>query len=53
MRGEYLSPVNVLCPSIGECEGQEWVWVGWEVRGKGGDRGFSEGKLGKGITFEM
>jgi hypothetical protein len=22
-------------------------------RGGGGDRGFSEGKLGKGITFEM
>jgi hypothetical protein len=31
-------------------------WVcerGWGVGGGVGDRGFSEGKLGKGITFEM
>ena len=27
-------------------------WVG-EQGEEGGDRGFSEGKLGKGITFEM
>jgi hypothetical protein len=27
-------------------------WVG-EQEGGGEDRGFSEGKLGKGITFEM
>jgi hypothetical protein len=27
-------------------------WVG-EQGERGGDRGFSEGKLGKGITFEM
>jgi hypothetical protein len=20
----YLDPVKVLCPSIGECQGQEW-----------------------------
>jgi hypothetical protein len=39
MGGEALGPVNVLCSSIGECQGQ--------------DSGFSEGKLGKGITFEM
>jgi hypothetical protein len=32
-----------------EC--QEWEWVGWGAGG--GGRGFSEGKLGKGITFEM
>jgi hypothetical protein len=25
----------------------------WGAGGKGRDRGFSEGKLGKGITFEM
>jgi hypothetical protein len=25
----------------------------WVVGGGGEDRGFSEGKLGKGITFEM
>jgi hypothetical protein len=27
-------------------------WVGEEGEGRG-DRGFSEGKLGNGITFEM
>jgi hypothetical protein len=25
----------------------------WELGEKGGDRGFSEGKLGKGIIFEI
>jgi hypothetical protein len=49
MGGEYLGPVKVLCPSIGECQGQE-VQVGrLGSRGKGK----GEGKLGKGITFEM
>jgi hypothetical protein len=52
MRGEALGPVKVLCPSIGECQDQKWEWVGWGAGG-GGDRGFLEGKLGKGITFEM
>ena len=51
MGGEALAPEKVLCPSIGEYQGQEWEWVGWGTGG--GDRGFSEGKLGKGITFEM
>jgi hypothetical protein len=51
MGGEALGPVKVLCPSIGECQSQEWEWVGW-IAG-GGWRGFLEGKLGKGITFEM
>jgi hypothetical protein len=41
MGGEALGPSKVLCPSIGDCQGQE------------GDRGFLEGKLGKGTTFEM
>ena len=58
MGGEDLGPVKVLCPSIGECQDQE---AGVEARvdrlrsrerGRG-ERGFSEGKLGKGITFEM
>ena len=53
MGGEALGPVKVLCPSIGECQDQEWEWVGWGAGEEGGDRGFSEGKLGKGITFEM
>jgi hypothetical protein len=51
MGGEALGPVKAVCPSIGECQDQEWEWVG--CRAGGGDRGFLEGKLGKGITFEM
>jgi hypothetical protein len=51
MGGEALGPVKILCLSIEECQGQEWEWAGWGA-GEGG-RGFSEGKLGKGITFEM
>jgi hypothetical protein len=65
MGGETLGPVKVLCPSIvkvlcpsiGECQGQE-AGVGGLVSGGGVwgvgevDRGFSERKLGKGITFE-
>jgi hypothetical protein len=53
MGGEALGPVKVLCPSIGEHRGQEWEWVGWGAGGGGGDMVFSEGKLGRGITFEM
>jgi hypothetical protein len=49
MGEEALGPVKALCPSIGECQGQEWEWVGWEAGG--GDRGFSEGKLGKGMYW--
>jgi hypothetical protein len=48
--GEALGPVKVLCPSIGECQGQEEGVDVWVSRGGGGDRGFSEGKPGKGIT---
>jgi hypothetical protein len=51
MEGEALGPVKVLCPSIGECQVQE-AGVG-ELVSRGGDRGFLEWKLGKGITFEM
>jgi hypothetical protein len=63
MGGEALGPVKALCPSVGECQGQEarvgeWVMehphrnrerVGW-------DRGFWGWEVeepGKGITFEM
>jgi hypothetical protein len=42
--------MKVLCPSIGECQGQE---VGVAGLRKGVDREFSEAKLRKGITFEM
>jgi hypothetical protein len=52
MGGEALGPVKVLCTSIGEGQDQEWEWVG-EQGEVGGDRGFLEGKLGRGITFEM
>jgi hypothetical protein len=44
----FYTPVY---PSIEECQGQEVGWAGWGARG--GDRGFLEGKLGKGIAFEM
>jgi hypothetical protein len=56
MGGEAFGPVKVLCPSIGECQGQEAGVGGLVSRGRGeggGDRGFSGGKLGKRITFEM
>ena len=53
MGGEALGPVKVLCPIIGECQDQEWEWEGWWTREGGRDRGVLEGKLGKGITFEM
>ena len=53
MEGEALGLVKVLCPSIGECQNQEWEWVGLGAGAGGRDRGFSEGKLGKGIAFEM
>ena len=54
MGGEALGPVKVLCPSIGECQGQEAGVGGLVSRERSeGNRGFSEGKLGKGITFEM
>ena len=51
MGGEDLGPVKVLCPSIGECQGQE-VRVDW-LEERGGYRQFSEGKPGKGITLEI
>jgi hypothetical protein len=52
VEGEALDPMKALCPSIKECMDQE---VGGLVsRGRGeGDRAFSEGKPGKGITFEI
>jgi hypothetical protein len=55
MGGEARGPVNTRSPSVGECQAQE-AGVGalvsrWRV--EGWDREFSEGKLGKGITFEV
>jgi hypothetical protein len=52
--GEALGLVKVLCPSIRECQGQEAGVDGLGSRGRWrGDEVFSEGKLGKGITFQM
>ena len=41
---------------MSHCKGMPKQRVGVGVlvsRGRGGDRGFLEGKLGKGMTFEM
>jgi hypothetical protein len=55
MGGEALGPVKVLCSSIGKFQDQEWQLEAWRTGegGGGADRAFSEGKPGKGITFEM
>jgi hypothetical protein len=45
MGGESLGPVMVLCPRIGECQGQEAVVDGLVSRGRKGDMGFLEEKL--------
>ena len=46
--------MNVLCPSIGECQGQEVRVGGLVSRGTGeGMGGGLEGKLGNGITFDI
>jgi hypothetical protein len=53
MGAEALGLGKIICPSTGECQGQE-VGVGeLGIRGGGGYKGLSERKLGKGITFEM
>ena len=53
MGGEALGLVKIICPSTGECQGQEAGVGGLGSRAGGGYRGFSERKLGKGIAFEM
>jgi hypothetical protein len=54
MGGEALGLLKVLCPSIGECQGQEAGVGGLGSRGRGGgDKGYLERKLVKGIIFEM
>jgi hypothetical protein len=53
--GEALGPMKTLCLSIGELApgtGSRSGWVGKQGE-RGGDREVSEGKLGKGIAFEM
>ena len=51
MGGETLGLSKIICPSIGECQGQELGVGGLGSRGE--YRGFSESKLVKGIAFEM
>ena len=41
MGREALGPVKVLCPSIGECQGQE-AGVGGLVRREGGEEGIGD-----------
>jgi hypothetical protein len=54
MGKEALGPVKVLlCPIIGNARARKQEWVVGEQGGGGRDRGFFEGKPGKGITFEM
>jgi hypothetical protein len=49
-----LGPVRVICPSIGDCKGQETGVDRLVIRGRGeGIESFQSGKLGKGIIFEM
>jgi hypothetical protein len=53
MGGEALGLVKIICPSTGECQGQVEGMGGLVSRVRGGYRGLSERKLGKGIAFEM
>ena len=53
MGGEALGPVKALCPNVGECQDQEAGMRGLVSRGRGKGMEFSEGKQGKGITFEL
>jgi hypothetical protein len=53
MRGEALGLAKIICPIIGECQGQEAGVGGLGNRVEGGYRGLSERKLGKGIAFEV
>jgi hypothetical protein len=53
MGGEALGLGKILCPSTGECQGQEVGLVGLGSWDRGGYRGLSERKVGKGIAFEM
>jgi hypothetical protein len=52
MGRKTLGPVKVLCPNIGKWTRNGRGWVVEQGKGRR-DRGFSEGKLGKGITLEL
>jgi hypothetical protein len=51
MGGEALGPVKARCPSIWECQEQEWEWWVGDQGEVERDRGFSDEKIGKGISF--
>jgi hypothetical protein len=53
LKVHFIRNLKVLCPSIGDCQSQEAGMGGLVSRVGGRSRGLSEGKLGKGITFEM
>jgi hypothetical protein len=48
MGGEVLGPVKVLCPSIRECQGQKWEWMGWEAGREGRGVGIFKEETRKG-----
>jgi hypothetical protein len=48
MEGEALGPVKALCPNIGECQDQEWEWVGWGAGEVGRDMGIFREETRKG-----
>jgi hypothetical protein len=50
--GEALGLVKILCPIIGECQGQEAGVSGLVSRAMGEDRRFLEGKPGKGYHLK-
>jgi hypothetical protein len=53
MGREALGLGKIICPSTGECQGQEAGVGGLGSRARGGYRGLSERKIGNGIAFEM
>jgi hypothetical protein len=48
MGREALGLMKALCPSIGECQDQEWEWVGWGAEGEGRGYGIFGGETRKG-----
>ena len=48
MKGEALGPVKVLCPSVGECQGQEARLSGLVNRGRREGMGVFGGETRKG-----
>jgi hypothetical protein len=51
MGGEALGPVKVLCPSIGECQGQDAGVCGLVSRGRQEEMGIFRGETEKGNSI--